>query len=80
MCIHLDFTAAGFVALLYDILLTLDDEIAYVWQQKASFAKTLYLANKYIVTAMLLFVTVRTCVAFLNEVMNNQLSSSREQL
>ena len=54
--------AGGFVALSYDILLTLDDEIAYVWKQKHSFPKILYLANKYIVTIVLFLCVI--CASF----------------
>ncbi|PAV18996.1 hypothetical protein PNOK_0584000 [Pyrrhoderma noxium] len=46
----------GLVILIYDHFLTVDDEIKYVWQTKASFAKRLFLCNRYAVPVVLITV------------------------
>ncbi|KAJ7677055.1 hypothetical protein DFH06DRAFT_1429128 [Mycena polygramma] len=50
-------SAAGVVVLLYDHLLTFDDEVEYIWKAPASLEKTLFLLLRYIVP---LFVTAQT--------------------
>lgn len=49
-------TAVGLVILLYDHLLTFSDEIELVWKAKPSFAKGLFLFNRYLVVGCLLAV------------------------
>ncbi|KAJ7749466.1 hypothetical protein B0H16DRAFT_1888172 [Mycena metata] len=50
-------SAAGYVVLLYDHLLTLDDEVKYVWSAPTTLAKVLFLVLRYLV---LLFMTGET--------------------
>ena len=46
--------ANGFtVAYAYDYVLTLPDEITYIWTQKPSLTTVMYLVNRYIVFAIL---------------------------
>ncbi|KAI5115927.1 hypothetical protein M0805_009863 [Coniferiporia weirii] len=44
----------GLVMLLYDHVLSFDDEVRLVWQAKPSFAKKAFLLNKYLVPVVLL--------------------------
>lgn len=41
------FTASGYGLLVFDYLLTLSDEIAYIWPSRWSLVKIIYLANRY---------------------------------
>ncbi|KAF7344850.1 hypothetical protein MVEN_01646700 [Mycena venus] len=50
-------SAAGFVVLLYDHLLTFDDEVEYIWKAPATMEKFLFLFLRYMV---LVFLTVQT--------------------
>ncbi|KAK6977700.1 hypothetical protein R3P38DRAFT_3236810 [Favolaschia claudopus] len=50
-------SAAGFVLLLYDHLLTLSDEIEYIWSAPNSVAKVLFLILRYLVPS---FIAVQT--------------------
>ncbi|KAJ6502759.1 hypothetical protein C8R47DRAFT_1106705, partial [Mycena vitilis] len=50
-------SAAGLVVLLYDHLVTFDDEVEYIWKASAGLEKTLFLLLRYIVP---LFVTAQT--------------------
>ncbi|KAF7345665.1 hypothetical protein MVEN_01586100 [Mycena venus] len=50
-------SAAGFVLVLYDHLLTLDDEVEYIWSAPTSVAKILFLILRYMVPS---FLTVHT--------------------
>ncbi|KAJ7603288.1 hypothetical protein DFH06DRAFT_1151965 [Mycena polygramma] len=50
-------SAAGLVVLLYDHLLTFDDEVEYIWKASHSLEKTLFLFLRYMVP---LFVTAQT--------------------
>ncbi|KAF8210827.1 hypothetical protein K438DRAFT_1808307 [Mycena galopus ATCC 62051] len=50
-------TAAGYVLLLYDHLLTLEDEVEYIWSAPTSVAKILFLILRYMVPS---FLTVET--------------------
>ncbi|KAG8811885.1 hypothetical protein FRC17_002298 [Serendipita sp. 399] len=43
--------AAGLVAMLYDIVLTLEDEIEVIWKKKKVLSSVLYLAVSTITTA-----------------------------
>ncbi|KAJ7720167.1 hypothetical protein B0H16DRAFT_1896895 [Mycena metata] len=51
-------SAAGFVVLLYDHLLTLDDEVQYVWAAPNTTAKILFLVLRYMVPIFLTATTV----------------------
>ncbi|KAJ6479708.1 hypothetical protein C8R45DRAFT_1101155 [Mycena sanguinolenta] len=42
-------SVAGYVMLLYDHLLTLDDEVEYIWRAKNTIAKVLFLILRYMV-------------------------------
>ncbi|KAJ7777785.1 hypothetical protein B0H14DRAFT_3587215 [Mycena olivaceomarginata] len=46
-------SAAGYVVLLYDHLLTLDDEVKYVWSAPGTIAKVLFLTLRYMVPLFL---------------------------
>jgi len=50
-------SAAGLVILLYDHLLTFDDEVRLIWKAKTSLPKLLYLFNRYLVPIGMLFRT-----------------------
>ncbi|KAJ6543058.1 hypothetical protein B0H19DRAFT_1035468 [Mycena capillaripes] len=50
-------SAAGYVLILYDHLLTLDDEVEYVWSAPTTLAKILFLILRYMVP---LFLTAQT--------------------
>ncbi|KAF7334701.1 hypothetical protein MVEN_02300800 [Mycena venus] len=54
-------SAAGLVILLYDHLLTLQDEIEYIWSAPSTVAKTLFLILRYMVPS---FLTAQTISAF----------------
>ncbi|KAI5115002.1 hypothetical protein M0805_005178 [Coniferiporia weirii] len=47
-------SGVGLAVLLYDHILSFDDEVRLVWQAKPSFAKKAFLLNKYLVPAVLL--------------------------
>ncbi|KAG8759696.1 hypothetical protein FRC14_005274 [Serendipita sp. 396] len=47
-------TAAAITVVLYDILITLGDEVALVWPTSLSLVKVLYLMNRYIAIPCLL--------------------------
>ena len=47
-------TAAGYVILLYDHLLTLGDEVEYVWKARGTIPKYLFLINRYTVPLIML--------------------------
>ncbi|KAH9986753.1 hypothetical protein BJV74DRAFT_844059 [Russula compacta] len=49
-------SVAGLVALLYDHVLTLNDEIQLIWSAPRSFAKWIFLVNRYLSTVCLLAV------------------------
>lgn len=51
-------SGAGLVVLLYDHLLTLDDEVRYVWSAPTTLAKVLFLVLRYMVPVFLLGQTV----------------------
>ncbi|KAH8119509.1 hypothetical protein DFH11DRAFT_1500977 [Phellopilus nigrolimitatus] len=44
----------GLVIMLYDHILTFGDEVRFVWHAKPSFAKKAFLANRYLVPAVLI--------------------------
>ncbi|KAJ7308628.1 hypothetical protein DFH08DRAFT_1051043 [Mycena albidolilacea] len=46
-------SAAGYVVLLYDHLLTLDDEVKYIWSAPTTIAKILFLTLRYMVPLFL---------------------------
>lgn len=46
--------AGACVVLLYDHLLTLDDEIQYVWKTKTTVPKVLFLLNRYFVPIVMI--------------------------
>ncbi|TFY59557.1 hypothetical protein EVG20_g7745 [Dentipellis fragilis] len=48
-------SAAGFVVLLYDHVLTFDDEVEYVWKARMSLPKFLFLFNRYLVPTLMNF-------------------------
>ncbi|KAA1473315.1 hypothetical protein DENSPDRAFT_839774 [Dentipellis sp. KUC8613] len=50
-------TAAGFVVLLYDHVLTFDDEVEYVWKARMSLPKFLFLFNRYLVPTLMVIST-----------------------
>ncbi|KAJ6496232.1 hypothetical protein C8R45DRAFT_899656, partial [Mycena sanguinolenta] len=50
-------SVAGYVVLLYDHMLTLDDEMEYIWGAKNTVAKVLFLIQRYMVP---LFITGQT--------------------
>ncbi|TFK51268.1 hypothetical protein OE88DRAFT_1659145 [Heliocybe sulcata] len=50
-------SAAGLVIMLYDHLLTLDDEVEYVWKAKWSLPKTLFLVLRYMVPSAMIMYT-----------------------
>jgi hypothetical protein len=52
--------AAGYVVLLYDHLLTLDDEVKYVWSAPGTIAKVLFLTLRYMVPLFLTGETIST--------------------
>ena len=56
--------AVGFVLLLYDHMLTFRDEVDSVWSARPSFAKKLFLLNRYTVPAMQL--TCAICRHFIH--------------
>ncbi|ETW76533.1 hypothetical protein HETIRDRAFT_480662, partial [Heterobasidion irregulare TC 32-1] len=47
-------SAAGLVALLYDHLLTINDEIELIWRARNTLPKTLFLINRYLVPILML--------------------------
>ncbi|KAJ7142891.1 hypothetical protein C8R44DRAFT_692496, partial [Mycena epipterygia] len=51
-------SAAGLVILLYDHVLTLDDEVAYVWSAPSTIAKILFLILRYMVPVFIISQTV----------------------
>ncbi|KAJ7445614.1 hypothetical protein FB451DRAFT_793294 [Mycena latifolia] len=51
-------SVAGFVVLLYDHALTLDDEVKYVWSAPSTVAKILFLILRYMVPLFLLAQTI----------------------
>ena len=51
--------AAGLVALLYDHLLTINDEIELVWRARNTLPKTLFLINRYLVPLLMLVTIYR---------------------
>lgn len=55
--------AVGLVFLLYDHALTFSDEVELVWKAKPSFAKRLFLFNRYLVAGCL--IAVAYCACFL---------------
>ncbi|THH23059.1 hypothetical protein EUX98_g8118 [Antrodiella citrinella] len=46
-------TLIGFVALVYDHILTFADEVNYIWEARAGLVSTLFLLNRYIVPLVL---------------------------
>jgi hypothetical protein len=54
----------GLVALLYDHLLTLDQEVRLIWQAPGSFVKWVFLANRYLSEVCLLAVANGVYFAF----------------
>lgn len=56
---------SGLVVLLYDHVLTLDQEIQLYWKAPSSFVKWIFLANRYISEACLLAVANRMCFGLL---------------
>ncbi|TFY67264.1 hypothetical protein EVG20_g4004 [Dentipellis fragilis] len=54
-------SAIGLVALIYDHILTLPDEIRLIWKAPRSFAKWAFLANRYIVALCLILVANELC-------------------
>ncbi|EGN99615.1 hypothetical protein SERLA73DRAFT_134913 [Serpula lacrymans var. lacrymans S7.3] len=54
-------SAAGLVILLYDHLLTFADEVALIWTSSRSFAKYLYLMNRYLVPQVLIVTAYQMC-------------------
>ncbi|KAL5523958.1 hypothetical protein ACEPAG_8131 [Sanghuangporus baumii] len=61
----------GLVIMLYDHILTFGEEVRLVWQAKPSFAKWLFLANRYLVPMMLIGVAL-----FMNDFSNNSLATT----
>ncbi|KAL5528244.1 hypothetical protein ACEPAF_7380 [Sanghuangporus sanghuang] len=61
----------GLVVMLYDHILTFSEEVRLVWQAKPSFAKWLFLANRYLVPMMLIGVAL-----FMNNFSNNSLATT----
>ena len=49
-------TAVGLMVLLYDHVLTFGDEVQYVWSAPATYAKYIFLLNRYVVLGTLLAV------------------------
>lgn len=57
-------TVAGLVMLFYDHLLTFDKEMSLLWRAKRSFARTLFLLNRYTVLVVQLSATYCLCAQF----------------
>lgn len=55
----LDLVGIGLVIVLYDHVITFDDEVQHVWKAKSSFAKWSFLFNRYLVPTVL--IVVATC-------------------
>jgi len=49
-------TAAGTVVLLYDHIITLPEEYRFIWKAKSSFAKYIFLLNRYAVPPVMFMV------------------------
>ncbi|THG95488.1 hypothetical protein EW145_g7948 [Phellinidium pouzarii] len=59
----------GLVMLIYDHLLTFDDEVRFVWRAKPSFARRAFLINRYLVLVILL-----VWASFMNNFSNNTIT------
>ncbi|KAG8969367.1 hypothetical protein FRC05_001106 [Tulasnella sp. 425] len=55
---------ATFTFVVYDILVTLDREIFYVWKSRWSFAKSVFLINRYVPPVVLAFQVIRTVMPY----------------
>lgn len=60
----------GLVIVLYDHMITFHDEVRLVWQARSSFAKWLFLCNRYLVPTTLIWVAI-----FMNNFTDNVLGS-----
>ncbi|KIO33131.1 hypothetical protein M407DRAFT_17997 [Tulasnella calospora MUT 4182] len=54
---------ATFTFVIYDIIMTFDREVYYVWKSRWTFAKSVFLINRYIPPVVLAFQLVRTVVS-----------------
>ncbi|PIL33856.1 hypothetical protein GSI_03562 [Ganoderma sinense ZZ0214-1] len=54
-------SAAGLIILLYDHLLTFGDEVQYIWSAPATYAKYIFLLNRYTVLGILIAVAYEMC-------------------
>ncbi|TBU39090.1 hypothetical protein BD309DRAFT_970438 [Dichomitus squalens] len=54
-------TAVGLMVLLYDHALTFGDEVQYIWSAPATYAKYIFLLNRYTVLGTLLAVAYEMC-------------------
>ena len=46
--------------LLYDRILSLSDDVQYIWTRRMSYSKIIYLCQQYLVAAILLYFTIGT--------------------
>ncbi|EJD03269.1 uncharacterized protein FOMMEDRAFT_156655 [Fomitiporia mediterranea MF3/22] len=60
----------GLVIVLYDHMITFHDEVRLIWQARSSFAKWLFLCNRYMVPTTLIWVAI-----FMNNFTDNVLGS-----
>ena len=51
-------TVAAISLLLYDRILSLSDDVQYIWSRRMSYSKCIYLCQQYLVAAILLYFTI----------------------